>query len=48
MKQFKLKNGLTLIVVPKNNQGNVTVSVSVGVGHNNETVETLDLCALYQ
>lgn len=48
MKQFKLENGLTLVVVPKNNQGNVTVSVSVGVGHNNETVETLGLCALYE
>ncbi len=48
MKQFKLKNGLILVVVPKNNHNHVTVSVSVGVGHNNETAKTLGLCALYE
>lgn len=48
MKKFKLENGMTLVVVPKNNHENVTVSVSVGVGHNNETAETLGLCALYE
>lgn len=47
MKNYKLANGLVL-VVKENGNADVTVAITIGVGHNNETQSNLGLCALLE